>query len=151
MGQPLSTCGYFLNWFNWKHAISIWEQHSCRAFSSAEQSGQPCLPQVQLIGGAQPHQGGPGQCGLSSVQLSRSVLSDSLLPHGLQHTRLPCPSPTPGACSNSCSLSQWCHPTISSSVVPFSSCPQFFPESGSFPRSPFFASGGQSIGVSASA
>ena len=74
-----------------------------------------------------------------------SIMSDSLWPHGLQHTRLPCPSLTPGTCSNSC-LSQWCHPTISSSVVPFSSCLQFFPASGSFPMSPFFVSGGQSIG-----
>ena len=86
---------------------------------------------------------------LCSVQFSRSVMSDSLRPHGLQHTRLPCPSPTPRACSNSCPSSQWCHPTISSSVVPFSSCLQSFPASGSFPISPFFASGGQSTGVSA--
>ena len=69
--------------------------------------------------------------------------------YGLQHARLPCPSPTPGACSNSCPLSQWCHLTISSSVVPFSSCLQSFPASGSFPLSQFFTSGGQSIGVSA--
>ena len=87
----------------------------------------------------------------SSVQFSCSVVSNSLRPHGLQHTRLPCPSPTPRACSNSCSLSRWCHPTISSSVVPFSSCLQFFPASGSFPVSQFFPSGGQSLGVSASA
>ena len=85
----------------------------------------------------------------SSVQFSCSVVSDSLWPHGLQHTRLSCPSPTPGACSNSCPLSQWCHPTISSSIVPFSSCPQSFPASGSFPRSQFFTSGGPSTGVSA--
>ena len=74
---------------------------------------------------------------LSSVQFSHSVLSDSLRPHGMQHTRLPCPSPISGAYSNSCSLSRWCHPTISSSVVPFSSCPQSFPVSGSFPRVSF--------------
>ena len=80
-----------------------------------------------------------------------SVMSNSLWPHGLQHTRLPCPSPSPGVCSNSCPLSQWCHPTISSSVVPFSSCPQSFPASGSFPMSQPFASGGQRIGVSVSA
>ena len=80
-----------------------------------------------------------------------SVMSNSLWPHGLQHTRLPCPSPYPGVCSNSCPLSQWCHPTISSSVVPFSSCPQSFPASGSFPMSQPFASGGQRIGVSVSA
>ena len=79
------------------------------------------------------------------------VVSDSLWPHGLQHTRLPCPSLTPRACSNSWPLSRWCHPTISSSVVPFSSCLQSFPASGSFQMSYFFPSGGQSIGVSASA
>ena len=78
-------------------------------------------------------------------------MSDSLQPHGLQHDRLPCPSPSPGVCSNSCPLSQWCHPTISSSVVPFSFCPQSFPASGSFPMSRLFQSGAQSIGVSASA
>ena len=81
---------------------------------------------------------------------SRSVVSDFLPPHGLQHARLPCPSPTPGACLNSCPLSWWCHPTISSSV-PFSSYLQSFPASGSFPVSWLFASGGQSTGVSASA
>ena len=86
-----------------------------------------------------------------SVQFSRSVVSDSLRPHGLQHTRLPCPSPTLGACSKSCPLSWWCHPTILSSVIPFSFCLQSFPASGSFPVSQFFASGGQSIRVSASA
>ena len=85
-----------------------------------------------------------------SVQFSSVTdVSDSLRPHGLQHTRLPCPSPTPAAYSNSCPLSQWCHPTISSSVVPFSTCLQSFPASGSFPMSQFFTSGGQSIGVSA--
>ena len=88
---------------------------------------------------------------LPSVQFSCSVVSDSLRPHGLQHTTLPCSSPTPGACSNSWPLSQWCHPTILSSVIPFSSCLQSFPTSGSFQMSQFFASGGQSIGVSASA
>ena len=86
-----------------------------------------------------------------SVQFSRSVVSDFLWPHGLQHTRLLCPSPTPRVYSNSCPLSQWCHPMISSSVIPFSSCPQSFPASGSFPRSQLFTSGGQSIGASASA
>ena len=80
----------------------------------------------------------------------RSVVSDSLGPHGLQYTRLPCLSPTPGTYSNSCPLSLWCHPTISSSVIPFSSYLQSFPASGSFPMSQFFTSGGQSIGVSAS-
>ena len=84
------------------------------------------------------------------VQFSHSVVSDSLQPHGLQHTRPPCPSPTPGVYSNSCPWSWWCHSTISSSVVPFSSHLQSFPESGSFPMSQFFTSGSQSIGVSAS-
>ena len=77
-----------------------------------------------------------------------SVVSDSLQPHGLQHARPPCPSPTPGAYSNSCPLHRWCHPTISFSVIPFFSCLQSFPVSGSFPVSQFFTSGGQSIGVS---
>ena len=78
-------------------------------------------------------------------------MSDCLRPHGLQHTRLPCSSSSPGACSNPCPLSQWCHSIISSSAIPFSSCLQSFPASGSFPISHFFTSGGQSIGVSASA
>ena len=86
-----------------------------------------------------------------SVQFSHSVVSDSLRPHELQQARPPCPSSTPGVYSNSCPLNRWCHPTISSSVVPFSSCPQSLPASGSFPMSQFFTSGGQSIGVSASA
>ena len=85
-----------------------------------------------------------------SVQFSRSVVSDSLQPHERQHTRPSCPSPTPGVHPNPCPLSLWCHPTISSSVVPFSSCPQSFPASGSFQMIQPFASGGQSIGVSAS-
>ena len=84
-------------------------------------------------------------------QFSHSFMSNSLQSHGLQHARLPCPSPTPGAYSNSCPSSQWCHPTISSSVVPFSSLLQSFPASGSFPMSQFFTSGGQSFGVSVSA
>ena len=88
---------------------------------------------------------------ISSVQFSFSVVSDSLRPHGLLHTRLPCPSPTSRTYSNSCPSHWWCHPTLSSSVVPFSSLIQSFPASGSFPMSQFFASGGQSIGVSASA
>ena len=82
---------------------------------------------------------------------SHSVMSNSLLLHGLHHTRLPCPSPTPGVHPNSCPSRRWCYPTISSSVVPFSSRLQSFPASRSFPMSQFFTSGGQSIGVSASA
>ena len=85
------------------------------------------------------------------VQFSHSVMSDSLQHHGLQHTRLPCPSPTPGVYSSSCPLSHWCHRTISSSVVPFSSCLQSFSAAGSFQMSQFLASRGQSIGASASA
>ena len=87
---------------------------------------------------------------LNSVQFSHSVVSDSLRPHELQHARPPWPAPTPRVYSNSCPLSQWCHPTISSSVVPFSSHPQSFPASGSFQMSQLFASGSQSIKVSAS-
>ena len=88
---------------------------------------------------------------ISSVQFSCSVVSDSSQPHGLQHARLLCLPPTPRACSNSCSSSQWCHPTISSSVVPFFCHLHSFPESGSFPVSQFFTSGGQNIRASASA
>ena len=87
----------------------------------------------------------------SSVQFSRSVVSDFLQPHEPQHTRHPCPSPTPGVHPNPCPLCQWCHPTIPSSVIPFSSCPQSLPASGSFQMCQFFASGAHSIGVSASA
>ena len=85
-----------------------------------------------------------------SLTKSRLTLCDSLQPFGLQHARLPCPPLSPRVCSNSCPLTRWCHPIISSSVAPFSSCPQSFPESGSFPVSLCFASGGQSIGASAS-
>ena len=86
----------------------------------------------------------------SFSQFSHSVMSNSLQPHGLQHTRLPCLSATPWTCSDSCPLSQWCHPAISSSAILFSSCPQSFPASGFFPMSQLFTSGGQSTGVSAS-
>ena len=86
---------------------------------------------------------------VSSVQFSRSVVSDSLQRHVLQHARPPCPSPSPGVHPNSCPSSRWCHPAISSSVIPFSSCPQSLPASESFPMNQLFAWGGQSIGVSA--
>ena len=86
---------------------------------------------------------------ISSVQFSHSVMSDCLWPHEPQHARPPCPSPTPGVHPNPCPLSRWCHSTISSSVVTFSSCPQSFPASGSFQMSQLFISGGQSIGVTA--
>ena len=93
-----------------------------------------------------------GQCQLkcSLLLFRRSVASNPLQPHGLQHSRLPCPSPFPRACSNSCPLCQWCHPTISSSVIPFSSCLQSFPASGSFLMSRLFTWSGQNIGASAS-
>ena len=90
-----------------------------------------------------------GILAMSELFFSFSVMSDFLQPHGLQHARLPCPSFTPGACSNSCPLSWWCHPTISSSVIPFSSCPQSFPTSGFFSMSQFFTSDGHNIGASA--
>ena len=86
----------------------------------------------------------------TSVQFSHSVMSDSLRPCEQKHIRPPCPSPTPRVHPNPCPLSWWCHPTISSSVIPFSSCPQFFPASGSFQMSQLSASGGQNIGVSVS-
>ena len=85
----------------------------------------------------------------SSVQFSRSVISDSLRPHKSHHARPPCPSPSPGVHSHSCPSSRWCHPAISSSVVPFSSCPQSLPASESFPTSQLFSWGGQSTGISA--
>ena len=91
------------------------------------------------------------QIKVNSVHFICSVVSYSLQHHELQHARPPCPSPTPGACSNSCPSSWWCHPTISSSAVPFPTCLQSFPASGSFPMSQFFTLGGQSIGASASA
>ena len=89
-----------------------------------------------------------GELSVITVQFSRSVVSDSLRPHESQHARPPCPSPTPGVHSDSCPLSRWCHPAISSSVVPFSSCPQSLPASGSFPMRQLFAWGGQSTGFS---
>ena len=85
-----------------------------------------------------------------SVQFSHSVVSDSLQPHESQHARAPCPSQTPRVYTNPCPSSQWCHPAISSSVIPFSACPQSFPASGSYPMSQHFTWGGQHIGVSAS-
>ena len=88
---------------------------------------------------------------ISLIQFSRSVVSDYLWPHESQHTRLPCPSSTPGVYSDSCPSSRWCHPAISSAVTPFSSCPQSLPASESFPMSQFFTWGVQSIGASASA
>ena len=114
------------------------------AVSAVESEWQKWLVRGYLQGGCQRALGGRGTGWFHFfwVQFSRSILSDSLWRHGLQHTRLPCPSPTLRASSNPCPLSQWCHPTISSSVVPFSFCLQSFPASGSFLMSQFFASGG---------
>ena len=117
------------------------EVHSTRRDSSLP--GQSKLPLV--VGWAFQL-----QISQSLSQFSRSVMSDSSRPHGLQHTRPPCPSPTPRVYSNSCPLNRWCHPTISSSIIPFSSRLQSFPVSGSFQMSQFFTWGGRSIGVSAS-
>ena len=117
----------------WTHHWLVWSSSSPR-WAQAGQNG------VRLPEWSQVHE-----------VFSCSVMSNSLQLHGLQHCRPPCPSPTPGACSNSCPLSQWCHPPISSSVVTFSSCLQSFPASGSFQMSQFFALGGQGTGVLAPA
>ena len=127
-----------VNWTNW--TLKWWERYNSmtwkRPFTLPLGIKQKACWPIAVV---------------TSVQFSRSVMSDSLRPHEPQHARPPCPSPTPRVYSNSCPLSRWCHPTISSSVVPFSSCLQSFPASGTFQMSQLFASGGQSIGVSASA
>ena len=115
--------------------------------ANLERKWKQC-PQVELVS-EQVHTNNTMTC--SSVQFSPSVVSNSLRPHESQLARPPCPSPTAGVYPNSCPLSRWCHPAISSSVVPFSACPQSLPASGSFPISQLFAWGSQSIGVSASA
>ena len=121
---------------------NIWRCHTWQgSYWHLVGGGQECHTQPTML----------GTQGLSSsVQFSRSVVSNSLQPHEPQHARAPCPSPTPGVYPISCPLSQWWHPTTSSSVVPFSSCPQSFPASGSFQMSQLFVSGGQCIRVSAS-
>ena len=132
--------------------MNLHSSNSCGQVLTLELHGKPYV-EMWLVGMSSPWGKlvpDPIWLGFWSVQFSRSVVSNSWL-HGLQHTRPPCSVPTPGACSNSCPSSWWCHPAISSSVVPFSSCLQSFPASGSFPTSQFFASGGQNIGVSASA
>ena len=112
---------------------------------------EPGTPALQADSLSLSHQGTPFKVLVKhSVQFSRSVMSNSLWPHEPQHARPPCPSPTPRVYSNSCPSSRWCHPAISSSVIPFSSRPQSFPASGSFQMSQLSASGGQSIGVAAS-
>ena len=126
-----------LNWWpQWCHC-NISARHSSMA---KIYHGKHCSNEFKCFTSFNPH-----------LSFSRSVMSNSLWPHGLQHTRLPCPLLSPGVCSNSCPLSQWCYPTISSSVASFSCCPQSFPASGSFPMSWLFVSSGQSIGASASA
>ena len=127
-----------------------WKRHKPLHWSLNQPSPTPLLRRI-TTNHSESLQHGLFAEQFSSAQFSRSVVSDSLQPHGLQHARPPCPSPTPGVYSNSCPLSRWCHPTISSSVIPFSSRLQSFPASGSFPVSQFFPSGGQSTGVSASA
>ena len=119
-------------WECWKHEMIRYKSNKIKATSVCWEP-QMRMEDSQLVS-----------------QFSHSVVSDSLWPHELQHARPPCPSPTPGVHSNSCPSSWWCRPAVSSSVVPFSSCPQSFPASGSFQMSQLFASGGQSIGVSAS-
>ena len=109
---------------------------------------KPMCPALQVDSSLLSHLGSPNT---PFSQFSHSVVSESLRPHGLQHARPPCPSPTPRVHSDSCPLSQWCHPTISVSVTLLSSCLQSFPASGSFQMSQFFTSGGQNIGVSSSA
>ena len=122
----------------WKDALVSPQVHGMNFHSSLSQKKKKPVTLYQIIMYSW------------SVQFSRSVVSDSLQPHEPQHTRPPCPSPTPGVHPNPCPSSQWCHPTILSSVIPFSSCPQSFPASESFQMSQLFASGGQSIRVSAS-
>ena len=137
--------------FRW--SVSIWKdaQHHLSLGSCKFKQGDTTthVLEWQKPPPAQPSAGKGGEQQFSAV--SHSVVTDSLRPHGLQHARPPCPSPAPGVYSNSCPLTRWCHPTISSSVIPFSSHLQSFPASGSFPVNQFFASRGRSIGVSASA
>ena len=134
----------------------MWELFTFLSFPDilaqcTRREGHPCCAHCPPFSSTMLPSSEPAYQGGCSVQFSRSVVSDSLRPYESQHTRPPCPSPTLGVCSNSCTSRRWCHPASSSSVVPFSSCPQSLPASGSFPISQLFAWGGQSIGVSASA
>ena len=142
------VCFCVFSWYPWslKRTLSsqisespshkeIWERMAVKVGSLLNEES----PQVHVWDGI--------NLKSSSVQFSHSIMSNSLRPQGLQHARPPCPSPTPGACSDSCPSNRWCHSTISSYVIPFSSCLQSFPALGSFPMSQFFQSGGQSIGV----
>ena len=134
---------FLWDWLIWSPCYS----RDSQEYSTAPQIESINSLAVSLLDGA----AFTPQYQFSSVQFSLSVISNSLWPHESQHARPPCPSPTPGVYSNSCPSSWWCDPAISSHVVPFSSCPQSLPASGSFPMSQLFAWGGQSIGVSASA
>ena len=127
--------GHFSNLFNDGTEVPLWSLFSSQCKVTRSWSGALSLFPIFWV----------------LVQFSHSVVSDSLQPHELQHARPPCPSPTPGVDSNTCPSSRWCHPDISSSVVPFSSCPQSLLASGSFPMSQLFKWGGQSTGVSVSA
>ena len=135
--QEILDIGALAFW-SWKSHVVL-----CQSLSCGLSVANPCCAGCWGRGPANCILAFPADTQFNSVQLC-----PTLRPHGLQHARFPCPSPTPGACSNSCRLNQWCHPTISFSVL-FSSCLQSFQASGSFPMSQFFASGGQSIGVSA--
>ena len=126
--------GHFSNLFNDGTEVPLWSLFSSQCKVTRSWSGALSLFPIFWV----------------LVQFSHSVVSDSLQPHEVQHARPPCPSPTPGVDSNTCPSSRWCHPDISSSVVPFSSCPQSLLASGSFPMSQLFKWGGQSTGVSAS-
>ena len=140
-----SICSRRATWLN-----SLWKMDWMREWPDRRTYSGPCQGWDQRGGRVcKPAEEAVIWTSFSSVQFHRSVVSESVQSQGLQHARLPCPSLTPGVYSSSCPSSQWCHPTISSSVIPF--CLQSFPASGSFPVSQFFASGGQSIGVSASA
>ena len=148
-----STCGFWRTIPNNRETAKL---QNCPGSLQRPRTGVMALIRAKEKACMQIQTWPPGGSGdpsstIKSVLFSRSIVSSSLWPHGLQHARPPCPSPTPKVYSDSRPLSRWCHPTISSSVVPFSSCPQSFPASGSFQMSQFFASGGQSIGVSASA
>ena len=145
----MTGCFFYKSWYSWKKVFCPSSLTGSWLILALFISKEFCLPTTNshppkrlvgiLLGSVQ---------SLSHVQQHGHAACQ---PHEQQHTRFPCPSPTPGACSNSWSLSWWCHPTISSSVISFFSCFQSFPASGSFPMSQFFASGGQIIGVSASA
>ena len=132
--------------------VFIWSLHYSLCSTSLKSFLTPCRVPVHACGFQPAHDLSHITANItSSVQFSHSVVSNSLQPHEWQHARPPCPSPIPGVYTNLSPSSQWCHPAISSSVIPFSSCPQSLPSSGSVPMSQLFAWGGQSIGVSASA